>query len=57
VDESEKIIREMDEAVEELRHNGPLQRNWAKLKIVLERQEEIRKRKQRREEKEKNPPP
>lgn len=51
MDKSEKAIQEMDEAVEDLRHNGPLQRNWAKLKMVLERQEEIKKRKQKKEEK------
>lgn len=47
--QNEKNIQEMDEAVEDLRHNGPLQRNWAKLKMVLERQEEIKKRKQKKE--------
>ncbi len=52
VEKSEKAIKEMDEAVEALRHNGPLQRNWAKLKMVLERQEEIKKRKQEKKEKE-----
>ncbi len=52
VEKSEKTIKEMDEAVESLRHNGPLQRNWAKLKMVLERQEEIKKRKQEKKEKE-----
>ncbi|MFW6373248.1 MAG: hypothetical protein ACOC3W_06070 [Thermodesulfobacteriota bacterium] len=52
VEKSEKAIKEMDEAVETLRHNGSLQRNWAKLKMVLERQEEIKKRKQEKKENE-----
>jgi len=50
VEKSEKAIKEMDEAVEDLRHNGPLQRNWAKLKMILERQEEIKKRKEKEKE-------
>lgn len=50
---SEKVIKELDEAVEKLRHNGPLQRNWAKLKMVLERQEEIQKQKQKQKQEEK----